>query len=72
MNEREGDEGVEDGIYRWGGGTFLKPDVGGKLKISLVAWRGSTVADTHHSVRQLTADPVSAYSRPIMLPVMCV
>lgn len=78
MEEREG---AAYGIYRWGGedvggggreGAFLRPDVGGKLKISPAAWRGSRAADTHCSVRELAADPVSAHSRPIMLPVMCV
>lgn len=53
-------------------GAFLRPDVGGKLKISPAAWRGSRAADTHCSVRELAADPVSAHSRPIMLPMMCV
>lgn len=60
------------GIYRWGGrGAFLRPDVGGKLKISPASWRGSRAADTHCSVRDLAADPVSTHSRPIMLPVKC-
>lgn len=52
--------------------TFLRPDVGGKLKISLPAWRGSRAADTSRSVRELAADPVSTHSWPIMHPVMCV
>lgn len=71
MNERE--RGWR--ICRWGGGgwgTFLRPYVGGKLKISMAAWRGSREADTQRSVRELAGDPVSAHSRPIMLPVMCV
>lgn len=60
-------------IQSWGRGTtFLRPDVGGKLKISLASWRGSRAADTHCSVRELAAGPVSAHSRPIMLLVMCV
>lgn len=60
------------GIYRWGGrGAFLRPDAGGKLKISPASWRGSRAADTHCSVRDLAADPVSTHSRPIMLPVKC-
>lgn len=59
-------------IVWWGAGAFLRPDVGGKLKISPAAWRGSKAADTHRSVREIAADPVSAHSRPIMLPVMCV
>ena len=76
VNERERGRGawsmVSIGGASGGGGTFLRPDVGGKLKISLAAWRGSKEADTHRSVRELAADPVSAHSRPIMLPVMCV
>lgn len=63
---------AEGGGGRRAAGTFLGSDVGGKLKISRAAWRGSRAADTHHSVRELAADSVSAHSRPIMLPVMCV
>lgn len=67
-------KGLDYGIYRWEsvGETFLRPDVGGKLKISRPAWRGSRAADTDHSVRELAADPVSTHSWPIMHPVMCV
>lgn len=54
-----------------GRGAFLRSDVGGKLKISPAAWRGSKEVDTHRSVRELAADSVSDRSRPIMLPVMC-
>lgn len=70
VNERE--RGWSMVSIGGGGGTFLVPDVWGKLKISPAAWRGSRTADTHRSVRELAADPVSAHSRPIMLPVMCV
>lgn len=72
VNERERGRGAWSMVSIGGGGAFLRPDVGGKLKISLAAWRGSKEADTHRSVRELAADPVSAHSRPIMLPVMCV
>lgn len=76
VNEREvgASKGLEYGIYRWErvGETFLRPDVGGKLKISRSAWRGSRAADTDHSVRELAADPVSTHSWPIMHPMMCV